>query len=470
MIIGANMKENGLDFGALCHSDPPAGGEESSECNERNIYANTRSFVASLLRMTDGESSWPKRLAFLLVFLLGAYFLTRLYGLGKLPVFVDEAIYVRWAQVMRTEPGLRFIPLQDGKQPLFMWLTIPFLKLVSDPLLAGRMVSVVAGFGTLLGVLALPLVLGWGLVVSLLAGFFYLIAPFTLFFDRMALVDSLLSAFGIWALLFAVLLGKYKRLDLAMILGMILGGAWLTKSPAMIFLLMTPLVVLFSQKNRSWRFWEKKKSELGDLFKKIILLGVVGAFAYGIYNILRLGPEFQMIAIRNKDYVWPISEILKHPWDPIKPHLGDVIRYYRGYLTPPLAILGVLGVIFAPKVLAIWWLLPLLAQSAIAKVFTARYILYGVPIFLILAAKFLTSLEKKWGRLVFWGILAWISVYCLIFDFKLLTNPAQAPFPRNEREGYLQDWTAGWGIKEIAEYLKTIPRDKGIVVGTEGYF
>jgi len=64
--------------------------------------------------------------------------LLRLYRLDYLPVFADEAIYIRWAQIMKSESTLRFLPLSDGKQPLYMWSVIPFLKLIGDPLIAGR--------------------------------------------------------------------------------------------------------------------------------------------------------------------------------------------------------------------------------------------------------------------------------------------------------------------------------------------
>ena len=49
---------------------------------------------------------------------------------NSLPVFADESIYIRWAQIMRSEATLRFLPLSDGKQPLFMWAAIPFLKII----------------------------------------------------------------------------------------------------------------------------------------------------------------------------------------------------------------------------------------------------------------------------------------------------------------------------------------------------
>jgi len=87
-----------------------------------------------------------------LVVLFLAYFLLRLPNLTLQPVFADEAIYVRWAQVMRAEPTMRFLPLSDGKTPLFMWTMIPFLKIFNDPLFAGRFLSVISGFATLLGV------------------------------------------------------------------------------------------------------------------------------------------------------------------------------------------------------------------------------------------------------------------------------------------------------------------------------
>src|SRR3990167_344188 len=133
-----------------------------------------------------------------------AYFVTRLINLDILPVFVDEAIYVRWSQVMRAEPTLRFLPLSDGKQPLFMWSTIPFLKLVSDPLIAGRFVSVFAGFGSLVGIGTLALLLFSDPFIALFSSLIYAIIPFTMFFDRMALADSLLAMFGIWSLIFAI--------------------------------------------------------------------------------------------------------------------------------------------------------------------------------------------------------------------------------------------------------------------------
>jgi len=419
-----------------------------------------------------------KKIDFVLLFLLVIFYLaTRLYRLTLVPVFCDEAIYIRWAQIMRHEPNLRFLPLQDGKQPLFMWLVMPALKVWSDPLAAGRFISVLAGLGTMLGVGVFFFLTIQNIQTVLWGMLLYVLVPFVLFFDRMALADSLLTTFGTWSLIFAILLGRTHRLDVAMILGMILGGALLTKSPAMFFVLMSPAVVMVESGFKI----QKLKGKGKDFLKLVSLLGVSFLFTFGIYNILRLGPNFHMIAVRNKDYVWPISEILKHPFDPFVPHLKDIFRYYYGYLTFPVLILGILGMLGMLKekkkkvmgaVVLGWWLIPLLVQAAIAKVFTARYILFSVPWWVILAAygwQRLTQIlkKKKWVYPIFWLL---ILLFPFHFDWFLWHNPVRAPFPQDEKRGYLQGWASGWGIKETAEYLENLPKDKPIVVGTEGFF
>ena len=38
------------------------------------------------------------------------------------------------------------------------------------------------------------------------------------------------------------------------------------------------------------------------------------------------------------------------------------------------------------------------------------------------------------------------------------------------RSGYLEEWTAGQGIKEIADFVKEKSKEKNVLVGTEGFF
>ena len=391
----------------------------------------------------------------------------RLYHLTLIPVFVDEAIYIRWAQVMGAESTLRFLPLSDGKQPLFMWVLMFYVRRLSDPLFAGRILSVVSGLGTMIGIFAVSYLLFKNKIVSLVVTIIYTLSPFTLFFDRMALVDSMLATFGVWAMFFAVLTAKSRRLDTAMITGFFLGFALLTKSPAIFILLLIPTTWIFIKK---WK----------EVFKLIPLLVVTYLIGYGMYNILRLGPNFHLISSRNADYVLPISHLWTNFKDPFIFHIEEVFKdWFIKMGTWPILILGILGLATGFKkywkeklFLLAWFFFPLFVQSEYARVFTVRYLLYFLPPFFILAASSFLCRKKICIILNSLFIILFLCT-SLFFDYRILTNPSLANLPNSERSGYLEEWTAGDGIKEIADYLKdqrSKIKDQKIVVGTEGYF
>ena len=70
----------------------------------------------------------------------------RLVSLRALPVFGDEAIFLRLAELARRDPLARlWIALQEAHAPMHIWLVTLVLPLSSDPVRAGRLLSVVAG-------------------------------------------------------------------------------------------------------------------------------------------------------------------------------------------------------------------------------------------------------------------------------------------------------------------------------------
>src|SRR3989344_4878367 len=313
------------------------------------------------------------------------------------PIFADEAIYVRWAQVMRAEPTLRFLPLSDGKQPLFMWSMIPLLKLFSDPLIAGRMLSVICSLATGIGIFLLTYLLFKNKKVSLIATLLYALSPFAVFFDSMALVDSMLASFAVWTLYLGLLTAQKLRLDYAMLTGFALGGASLTKSPWIFFAGFLPLSAIFLG-------WPRRP---GDKFKTLVtyalLLLVTFTLSLTIYNILRLGPNFHLISSRNADYVFPLSHFWTNPKDPFIFHFDRALEWIWGIGPWSVFLLFIGGVIINFKkyrkqvfILSVWSVLPILVQSEFAKVFTARYIYFSLPfIFILAASAFLSEKFKK---------------------------------------------------------------------------
>lgn len=394
----------------------------------------------------------------------------RLYNITVLPIFGDEAIYIRWAQVMGAEPGLRFVPLSDGKQPLFMWVLMFLVRRFSDPLFIGRLTSAFYGISTLLGVFVLTYYLFRNKRAALLAASIYAITPFALFFDRMALVDSMLSMFGIWTLFFGTVTAKTLRLDFAILTGFVLGGALLTKSPAIFFAILLPITWIVS----SWQ----KKNKLVYLIKLIALLFTSLTVGYGMYNILRLGESFQMLAMRNQDYVFPFVHVLSSPLDPLIGYFGRVFTWFW-QLGPSVFILLVfLGIYLNLRkskkevlLLSVWAFLPVIVSGEFAKVFTARYIVFVVPVFSILAG--ISFIGKRY-RYIVALLLIFFVIHALIIDKFILSEVEKVPLPRTERSGYLEEWTAGTGIKEVSEIIreeaKNLPAGRQVVVGTEGYF
>ena len=272
----------------------------------------------------------------------------------------------------------------------------------------------------------------------------------------------MLSVFIVWGLVTFIYSLQKQRWDFAMLSGFAWGFAWLTKTPAMVGLLLLSTLFLLVP----WRW------------KNIGYLLTTWLIAAGMYNILRLGPEFHMIALRNKDYIFPLFEILKHPLDPLIPHLKDSINYYW-YLATPMglifAIWGGLAGKFnhwkARLVLGIWWLVPICGQSLIAKGFTARYLLYTVPFAIILMSYACEQIgQKNQKHLLVWLSLVLIVVPSLISNYLGLTKPESMPLPVNERSGYLEEWTAGQGLKEVAEQIKIMAKSGPVLVASEGFF
>src|SRR4030042_840849 len=165
----------------------------------------------------------------ILILLPIIYLFTRLVNFKIIPIFTDEAIYSYWAQVALHDPAHRFISLTDGKQPLFIWLAAISQHFFANPLIASRLVSVFAGLGSLLAIYLLCKKF-FNKRTAQVASILYIISPFTLLYDRMALFDSLLTMFGLFAILFSIKLVKEPRLDTAFLTGFSIGFAMITKS------------------------------------------------------------------------------------------------------------------------------------------------------------------------------------------------------------------------------------------------
>lgn len=396
------------------------------------------------------------------------YFLSRFLSIANFPIFTDEAIYIRWAQIAKNDAAWRFISLTDGKQPLYIWLAIIVMKIVKEPLIAGRIVSVFSGLGSIIGLFVLGKLLlkRWG--IGLIAAFLYVISPYAYVYDRIALMDGTLTALMIWTFIFSVLLVKTLRLDIALILGGLIGFASLTKTSGFIALYLLPAFLILLTGNKT----EFKKS----LTKFLSLTFVILLVSQMFYSVLRLSPYFHIIAQKDKTFIYGFSEWLKHP-------LLNLLGNYRGLLDWALTYLTIFWVIsvllsffwrkelIREKLLLIsWFFVPLSGLALFGRVIYPRFIFFmTVPLFLLVAYFFIKILDLKkiWLSLTLFIILIFKPI---LIDYSLITEPVKAQIPISDLHQYYTDWPSGWGIKEAVLFFEKESKNGPLIVYTEGTF
>lgn len=470
------------------------------------------------------------KLELLVFFILVLFFFaSRLYNLMNLPLFTDEAIYVRWSQIARYDAAWRFISLTDGKQPSFVWFTMVMMRFVNDPLLAGRLVSVLAGFATMIGIFFVGRELFKNRWIGLSSSALYAVFPMALVYDRMALYDSLVGTFMVWSLYLGLLLTRTVRLDLSLLLGMIIGGGVLTKTSAFFSMpLLFSSLLLFDWQNKLW------KRRLLKWFL-LVLLSIVLALAY--YSVLRLSPFFHIISEKNSIFVYPLNEWLKHPTLYVFSNLRGLFDWLLTYYTLPLFLLvigafllslkdktkslwffakasAIFAIVFFavdslkypyPRIepsfyfpflffaflaismyisfirkhefwkektlLVIWFLVPFVYLAFFGRTIYPRFILFMAIFLLPLVAFSLAVISRHINKKAFV-----IVIYLLLFllplraDYYILTNFARAPIPQLDLDQYNNQWPAGGGIKEIIAFLGERAGKDKIYVVSEGTF
>lgn len=405
-------------------------------------------------------------LALLLIIL---YLVTRLVNILELPIFTDEAIYIRWAQIALNDPVWRFISLTDGKQPSFVWLNMIFLRFIEDPLLAGRLVSTAAGLFTATGVFLLTKELFKKRIIAFIAVIIYILFPFALVYDRIALYDSLMAAIMVWALYLEIMLARYVKLDLALILGAVIGAGLLTKSIAQFAIILLPFSLLvfdFSKK---------------DLRKRLARWGfyaMVATLTAGLINlILRLSPFYYIVEQKNHLFIYKFDEWISNPFVSLFSNLSAFEDWLVSYATLPFIIFVIASFVITNKfakekiLIYLWFLIPLISTAFFGRLVYPRFLLFMTIPLITLAAYTFYNLINRFGQVwakamiasLFFAMFI-ISDYYIIFDFK------NAPIPRADIGQFYSGWPSGIGVRESVEFFEKEAENKKIFIGTQGTF
>lgn len=414
--------------------------------------------------------------------LLGLYFLITTISLTALPVFSDEAIYIHWAQVATNEPSKYvFLPMLDGKPPLHVWTLIPMLKVVHDPLLAGRLVSVFVGLINIVLIGMLVRELGGETRDERLAQLAATILPFWFFHNRMALTEVMLV---MWFLLGLVVgmrayANNKKSFFWTVVFSLAVGGSLWTKVSGVFFVpvfMMIPLLVVSVLSTKT-----KKRSLIAMIREAYFHTGVFRLFVGGvigglIFLTLRLSPLFPYLFARSADYAFTVRDLLGGEWRFVVFAATPRLMYWLAWYLSPFALIlalwsGRRG--FVLFLMSLAYALPLLVGG---RVVYSRYFLpMAVPLTIMAVFGFRELYAQgKHNKTLALICLGGAVLWSFVFILPSYIRPGLTPFAPQDRVQYLTEWSSGYGIPQVRDYLRKQIGQKTdgqqIEVGTEGYF
>lgn len=405
----------------------------------------------------------------------------RAFNLLSLPIYLDEAIYINWAYMFKEDPGFAYLSMQDGKTPLYFWLVSVVAQWINNPLVAGRLVSTLAGLGTALSTWFLARNF-FGRKIAAVTFLFYTITPYPQFIERMAFADSLLTFFGISSLSLITYLAKRKNelrnllfaFPLGTLIGLLLGFAFLTKSSAKIFVLLVPILVFLQVISNL------KKTK--TVIALILTASSAILFYKEVLNAFRTGASRFFLNIETKEQLLALSpeEFLKHPFNAF--YLKNsllVLDYLLAYITLPLIFLAIFAIVKSLQkkdlnivTIIILSLTTLLAIFFSAKTPASRYFLPFVPFLVILSAVGFTQLlaifkNKALSKYVLFLIALALPFY---FDIMIIFNPLRAPFSQEDRHYLFETDLSGVGINEVIQNLETALVQNDVVLGVDMFW
>lgn len=391
------------------------------------------------------------------------YFIFRLTNLTLLPIFNDEAIYLDWGWKSLNIPGQFFLSLADAKQPLVMWLFGIAQMFPFDPLFAGRLVSVLFGFSTFLGIYKLAKRF-FSESIALLSIATYIVIPIFSFYDRQALMESAVSACGVWSCYLFLRFWQTKRVFHSALLGIILGLGFISKTNVLVFVFAVAVysVTIF--------FLEKSKKFFFGIFR-------AGSIAIGISFISWSQALFWQTLASNSRYsltFWELTQLPFATW--LQTSKGIlIIAFWQ--ITPVVFILSIVGIYAIcrrgnrdRKFIASWFLVTLFFAILFTRNVQPRYLVSFLPLMSIFFSYALVTFWKyqKVGAFVILFFSALLPLYLIMLQLFVplrYFSFLQQVSAFSQKSEYVTDWPSGYGVSEIITTLQDLSGGKKMYVG-----
>jgi Zn-dependent protease with chaperone function len=301
-----------------------------------------------------------------------------------------------------------------------------------------------------------------GKQAALFTSIFYCIAPYTVFFDRLALLDSPVSTIAVWSLYFTHRLLQKSQWKFAVLFGIVMGiGMWVKTSDLFyIFLPLISYIIYFFVKGDT--NWAKAKLFMAALVIMVVIY--LPLFTNQFYSV-----HLQLL----QQYTYPLYSVLFFPFSVWFGNLLNIVEWLFFYLTPPLFLLAVGSLVLLYKqkkvwFVQLWFYLPLVYEILYAKLFTSRQaLLLTIPLLILAGYGFVQLWQNK--RVVAAVLGVCIIAWSLYDTSVLLTSPQQYPSlfadrARGDANQYVYGFSSGYGVQEAVDYLEQEAVTQRIVV------
>ncbi|MBN1201922.1 MAG: glycosyltransferase family 39 protein [Anaerolineae bacterium] len=405
----------------------------------------------------------------LIVALLIVQFALRCHHPALQSAFVDEHHHIRRAAVVY-DFDQNPVSFSHGKLLLYYWLGLFGLGGDSELALARIAIGLFSLIGSAAAAATARDLFGRRAAVPTLA--LYALAPYALFFERLALADPFAGALAALTAWGSIRLARKPTVRRGLAVGLLAGLTALAKLTTLgvVVLPLIALVLLRRQGrptagvSEGWRL--RGKAVLRPLIAVLIGWALVwSGYALGLLADAHASGSTNVIDSYLVDGEPGITDLTENLRDTLD---GVVIL-----LSSPgaLVLVGCTLVLLRRRTAAglyvLVWLLALWGPSVIlGSPVQTRYLAAGVPALAVLISGGIAEITRPLaprfaGALIAGGIGLWAVGFALPFAYDASHNPAALHLPERDVSSYISGPFAGWGTRDALDYL----RDHGDRIG-----
>ncbi|MFN8417850.1 MAG: glycosyltransferase family 39 protein [Anaerolineae bacterium] len=409
----------------------------------------------------------------LIVVLLLVFLWSRAHEILLLPLFLDESSHLTRAQWVWE--GKPFFLLQTGKA------LAPYIASLMNPYSVapyiGRIVVALLG---MIGIVA-AYAIGRDLhsrQAGLLVMGLWIVCPQLFFFERMALVDTTMSAMALLALWLAIRMLRGSSVVLPILCGVALVLTVTAKFTGIVYLPI-PIAVAFLVGKLSW------KLRLRQIVICYLIAGALLAPMAAYLTAEDIDPTGQSTGLTSTDTNTLPARLERN----LTNSLNAEVTYFGApflSLAAAAVLIALLSMPLRTLLILAWIAIPFAAIVATAQSLWLRYLSPLAPFILIIIAFGVFQLGKGVDRLLrrsaapnfttaqslSGSILAAVLVVLwslgigVPFIVTAYRAPDQLPLPAGDRREYIEWIPSGYGIRDAADYINEHLDQPVTLIGT----